>query len=471
MNLNDFQKNYPEFIYKSCGWKIENGDLVAGFCFVMGDIEFNPRLIIRGVDGPQIEKIGKDKISNLVFNMGMAEIPTYWKTACAPKIIVEAGYLDKAQIAFWRDLIENGMVQFSYENKLKFLKPDIETKNKKPADFPVIKQKFKDRYLVPMGGGKDSVVTLELLRAGGKDTATFELNPADNLRPLMAIAGGRNIIVERIIDKKLIELNRQGFLNGHTPFSSILSFLGVALAALFDYTFVAISQERSSNEGNVVYRQRTVNHQYSKTFEFENKFRKYSEKYLAKKTEYFSFLRPFYELQIAKIFSNYPKYFSTFLSCNKSFTLAARQQARCASAKRQASVAGWCGNCPKCLFMFAALYPFIGRSETVKIFGKNLFDEAILAPLMAQLLGESVFKPFECVGTFAEVRVAFYLSLKREKSEGGDLPVLLGAFENEYLPNYRGIEKNSQKILADWNNKNNLPNSLKAAVKLSLRDK
>jgi hypothetical protein len=461
MDLKEAQKKYPEFTYKNSGWAIENGDLVAGFCFSMGDIEFNPRLIIRGIDGSQIEKIGKDKISNLVFNMGMAEIPTYWKTACSPKIIVEAGYLDKIQIAFWRDLIENGMVQFSYENKLAFLKPDIKTKIKKPADSPVIKQNFKDRYLVPMGGGKDSAVSLELLRAAGKDIATFELNPADNLRPFMAIAAGRNITVERMIDKRLIELNRQGFLNGHTPFSSILSFLGVALAAMFDYKFVAISQERSSNEGNVTYRHRTVNHQYSKTFEFENKFREYSKKYLAKNIGYLSFLRPLYELQIAKIFSNYPKYFSTFISCNKSFTLAARAS----------GAAGWCGNCPKCLFMFAALYPFIGREETVKIFSKNLFDDAHLAPLMAQLLGESIYKPFECVGTFGEARTAFYLSLKRAKSEGTGLPVLLGAFEKEYLPKYRGIEKNSQKILAAWNGKNNLSGPLKAVVKSSLRDK
>lgn len=461
MNLKEAQEKYPEFIYKSCGWKVENGDFIAGFSFIMGDIEFNPNIVIRGVDAVRIEKIGPAAVSNLVFNMGLAEIPTYWKTACAPKIIVAAGYLDKVQISFWRDLIENGMVQFSYENKLPFLKPEFEIKCAKPSRSPLIRQKMKDRYLVPMGGGKDSVVTLELLRAAGKDTATFELNPADNLRPLMAVADGRNIIAQRSIDRKLIELNRQGFLNGHTPFSSVLSFLGVALAALFDYKFVAISQERSSNEGNVKYRGRTVNHQYSKTFGFENKFRGYSKKYLAKNIEYFSFLRPLYELQIARIFSNYPKYFPDFLSCNKSFTLAARA----------AGAAGWCGNCPKCLFMFAALFPFIGRHETAKILGKNLFEDANLIPLMSELLGESVCKPFECVGTFDEARAAFYLSRERSKDEGGGLPVLLARFQKEYLPKYRGIEKNVPKIMSSWNGKNNLPAPLRVAVRSSLRDK
>ena len=100
-----------------------------------------------------------------------------------------------------------------------------------------------------------------------------------------------------------------------------------------------------------------------------------------------------------------------------------------------------------------------------------MFSSEKLVRSYKELCDIEGFKPFECVGTFAEARAAFYLSLKRAKNESGGLPVLLGAFENEYLPKYRGIEKNSQKILDAWNGKNNLPGSLKAAVKSFLRDK
>jgi len=41
-------------------------------------------------------------------------MPTYWKTVCAPKIIIRAGYLDKNQIKFWSEFIFkwNGPVFF-----------------------------------------------------------------------------------------------------------------------------------------------------------------------------------------------------------------------------------------------------------------------------------------------------------------------------------------------------------------------
>jgi UDP-N-acetyl-alpha-D-muramoyl-L-alanyl-L-glutamate epimerase len=309
MELEFLQKKYPEFVYDKFEWNIAGGDLVATFDFFLGDIEFNPSVTIRGIDVRRIEKIGKPAIDSLVFNMGLAEIPSYWKAACPPRIVVRAGYLDKVQADFWSDLIAN-MGQFFYENNLPFIKPKFYVVCAKPAKYPAaFKSKPARRYLVPMGGGKDSLVTLEVLREAKNELKTFTLNANMALKQVISITGQTNIFVERRIDKKIIELNNQGYLNGHTPFSSILAVLGVCLAALFDCRYVAISQERSSNEGNAKYRSRTVNHQYTKTFEFENKFRRYSRKYLAANIDYFSFLRPLYEIQIAEIFSRYPEYF------------------------------------------------------------------------------------------------------------------------------------------------------------------
>ena len=232
----------------------------------------------------------------------------------------------------------------------------------------------------------------------------FLLNPTNPQFTLIkkaglpAQAGAKNpITVFRVIDPRLLELNRQGFLNGHTPFSAYLAFLGILTASLFDFKFIAFSNERSSNEGNVKYKGKIINHQYSKSFEFEKKFREYTKKYLAKDMEYFSFLRPLYELQIAKIFAKYPKYFGVFLSCN---------EARKTRSGKQKPTGKWCGKCSKCLFVYVILSPFIKPKTLEKIFRKNLLKDQSLAPLMDRLTGKRGFKPFECVGTPREVAAA-----------------------------------------------------------------
>ncbi|MCU0653003.1 MAG: hypothetical protein MUD10_01980 [Candidatus Pacebacteria bacterium] len=453
MDLGFLQKKYPEFVYENYFWKTASGDLTAVFRFTMGDIEFSPEIVIRGVDKRRIAKIGKSVVDNLVFHMGLAEIPSYWKSACPPTVVIRAGYMDKKQTAFWSDLIAN-MGQFFYENDLPFIKPEFRVECAKIKPYPAaFKDKVSDRCLVPLGGGKDSLVTLEVLRDAKKQLATFTLNANAALVRVAVASEARNIAVERKIDKKIVELNKLGYLNGHTPFSAILSVMSVGLAAIFDCNQVAISQERSSNEGNVKYRNRTVNHQYTKTFDFENKFREYAKKYLVSRVDYYSFLRPLYELQIAGIFARRGKYFDTFLSCNRSFTISAREN-RIDS--------GWCGKCSKCLSIFSMLYPFVGKEAAVKIFGRDMFDDAGMLETMRELTGQSAVKPFECVGTREESLVAFYLS---SKVNSGRKPYLLEYFEKNILPHQRNMERRAKKILTSWNKNHNLPKPFAARLK------
>jgi UDP-N-acetyl-alpha-D-muramoyl-L-alanyl-L-glutamate epimerase len=283
----------------------------------------------------------------------------------------------------------------------------------------------------------------------------FTLNANMALKRLVETTGVKNVFIERKIDKKIIELNKEGFLNGHTPFSSILSILGAVLAVLFNCKYIAISQERSSNEGNVEYLGRIVNHQYSKTLEFENKFRKYCQKYIATGLDYFSSLRPLYELQVTKIFSRYPQYFSVFLSCNKDSTVLRREN--------NINI-GWCGNCPKCLCIFAMLYPFVGEKEIISIFGQNLFDNEKLLPIMMELVGEGTtsFKPFECVGTIRETLTAFYLSFKKAPAMK---PYLLKMFEELVLPKYPEIDKQVAQTIEAWTDEHNIPEDLAKLLK------
>lgn len=436
--ITALRKKYPLFIYKDYSWKKEKNSLSVNFDFqIPPDISFKPKLKIKNL--PQ-RKIKEEVLDNFIFHLGLVEMISYWKATCSPKIKILAGKLNKDQIKWWQHLIRKGMGQFFYENKINFKEKNflrIETVNENKRKIAKDREKKKEKVIVPIGGGKDSVVTLELMKNlfEKKDIYCFSLNPKMPAQKIMKIFGCRNkIIVERKIDKKLLSLNQMGFLNGHTPFSAYLAFLSKTIAYLLNVKYIAFSNERSSNEGNVKYLGEIINHQYSKSLDFEKRFREYSKKYLSKEIEYFSFLRPLYEIQIAERFSHYREYFHAFLSCNEAF--------KTDSGKKKPT-GTWCGKCPKCLFVFTSLYPFVEEKELVSIFQKNLFQNKNLIPLMQKLIGERGFKPFECVGTKKESLVAFYLSWKKARSKNYPL---LRYFEKNILPKHENIEKEVNSI-------------------------
>jgi hypothetical protein len=463
MQFRELRKKYPKFIYEKYSWRTSKRNLNISFSFkIKPDIDFKPRVIIKNVPLSKIKSFNKNVLDNLIFHLGLIELFSYWKATSSSKIKIEAGPLSKEQIKWWKNLIIDGMGQFFYENNINFRDSSflkiITEKNNKTESYP---GRLKNRVLVPIGGGKDSVVTLEILKKAKKRINCFALKPIPASKKTMELGDCKKpIIVSREIDKKLLELNQKGFLNGHTPFSAYLAFLSVLLGVIFDYKYAAFSNERSSNEGNVKYLDKVINHQYSKTFDFEEKFRSYSKKYLVKEVEYFSFLRPLYEIQISKLFSRFPKYFALFLSCNQAYKTY---------SGRKSPLGGWCCKCPKCLFIFASLYPFLETKKLIKIFGKNLFEEKELLPLMLRLIGEKDFKPFECVGTKKESQIAFYLGWKKARGRASSkLPYLLDYFENKVLPRYPNLEKDSKKIMNSWDKKHNLPKELKKILKGTL---
>jgi 7-cyano-7-deazaguanine synthase in queuosine biosynthesis len=425
MKIKTLRKKYPKFVYSSFDFKLKKKGLEICFDFkIEPDIQFSPKVLIEGINEKEVKRVGERALKNLIFNLGMIEALSYWKATCSPKIEILAGDLNKEQIRWWRNLIFKGMGQFFFENKINFLERNFLKIESFGEKFERFEGKLNEnKILVSVGGGKDSVVTIEYLKKMKKDLILFCLNPNENQKKIIKISGiKKKIFVKREIDKKLLELNRRGFLNGHTPFTAYLCFLSVLVAVLKDCKFIAFSNEKSSNEGNVKYLGRIINHQYSKSEEFEKKFRFYSKKYLAKNVECFSLLRNLYEIEISALFSQFPQYFNAFLSCNVAFQT---------NSGTKKPIKKWCGKCSKCLFVFASLYPFIGE-RVIKIFRKNLFEDKKLLPLMLQLIGKKKFKPFECVGTKKESFLAFKLSLERWKRENKKLPFLLKKFQDLY---------------------------------------
>jgi hypothetical protein len=272
--------------------------------------------------------------------------------------------------------------------------------------------------LIPVGGGKDSIVTLELLKEFKSNNYLYLIGQRRASLDTAITAGYQSdhvIEAQRTIDLALLELNRQGYFNGHTPFSAIVAFSAVLTAYLNGIDEVVLSNESSANEPTVEqYCGLEINHQYSKSFEFEQDFKCYVSKYLPFAANYYSLLRPYSELQIAWLFSKLgQKYWSVFKSCN----VGLKQNK-------------WCCNCPKCLFVYIILSPFLSETELTSIFGENLLLKKSLQETRKQLQGISANKPFECVGSKNEVNLALK-NLKNAGSHSDEFMRELHNFDTE----------------------------------------
>lgn len=408
---NTLRQTFPEFVYDSYHYDVQPDGLHIGFLFKLNDqLQFRPTAFFPNRPFLDFNQ-PKEWLDTLVFHIGMIELISYWKSVCSPVVRVKCGSLDEEQIAFWKNLYFHGLGEFFYTNGIRSTLDDFMTIvcegeplcNANSLSTLVL----NNSYLIPIGGGKDSVVTLEALPEG----RPLIMNPRGATISCAEIGGypiDEVLVVKRTIDPLLLDLNSKGCLNGHTPFSAMLAFYSLLAMLLSGNKNVALSNESSANESTVL--GTTVNHQYSKSYEFEQDFRHYVSRFISPEFNYFSFLRPLSELQIAMLFSAYEKYFPVFKSCNAGSKLDI-----------------WCGNCAKCLFAYIILSPFILPRQLNAIFGKSMLDEMALQREFDELVGRSETKPFECVGTVDEVNSALSMTIARWYNDNS-MPALLRGY-------------------------------------------
>ncbi len=407
MNFAELRKKIDNISYDGFSCKENEKDVEINYFYTLGEYRFVHKISILKKKFFIMENI-KDK-DIFLFNLGMVELISYYKLACPKRVILRAGCLNDDQKEFWKKLFYKGLGEFRFVNNIDVSYDEfVDFENATKLQFRKSQVDKLSGNLVPIGGGKDSVVTIELLKAQGGDNTCFIINPRGATTDTVNVAGYKmedSVEVIRKIDPKLIELNNEGFLNGHTPFSASLAFLGIFCALLSGKEFVVLSNESSANEATD--EETGANHQYSKSLEFEIDFVKYVEKYINSHIKYFSLLRGMRELDIAKKFSEYKQYHKIFRSCNVGSKNGGNE---------------WCGECPKCLFVYIMLAPFMERDELVDIFGHDLLDDAKLQHYFNQLIGKEKTKPFECVGTRAEVNEAVNMIRNKYKD---NLPRLL----------------------------------------------
>jgi len=214
--FQELRKAYPFFVFQSYSIFKTKTNLRISFLFELGDrFSFRPELEIPFRDFYTMNKIPDMVLENLVFQIGMVELISYWKTACPPKVLVRAGYLDKEQIAWWKKLYYNGLGEFFYLNGIQTDKDSFMEIVPEGGPKEISTVFLNDeQVLVPVGGGKDSVVSLELLKNNGLAVKPFLLNPRKAALRTIKIAGFStpgSVVVNRRLDPQLLDLNKTGF--------------------------------------------------------------------------------------------------------------------------------------------------------------------------------------------------------------------------------------------------------------------
>ena len=376
---------------------------------------------------------------------------SYYKAWIPPRIEIDNGAVDEATASLLDELYVHGLAEFAYRNgldlrkRIAFPRFSIRDDNlsssfrsrPESSDFathgagsgPIPGRDDKEtnsvelphRTLVPIGGGKDSVVVVEALKAIGAEASAVWVGNSPLIASVAARTGLPMLNISRELSSVLFEYNRMGAYNGHIPVTAINSAILTAAAILYGFDSIAFANERSASSATLEYEGREVNHQWSKGWAFERAFAAYVHSHVATDLDYFSLLRPFSELAVTRAFAKLGgAYFDAFSSCNRNFRILGPKPAD-----------RWCGHCPKCHFVFLALAPFLPKPRLLAIFGRNLLDDESQAAGFDALIEYRDHKPFECVGEAMEARAAFaVLNTRPEWREDA----LVARFREEIAP-------------------------------------
>lgn len=362
---------------------------------------FREVLTIPWVTAARWKTVPKKLLDRTLQTLHLALGVSYWKMYCPPELVIKPGAWTSVQLDFWKGVYTQGMGEFYYKNQIDFRDlVHIRAETLVDEVLPIVRVQ-KPRCLVPIGGGKDSAVTAQLLQECKIPFDTFTMGSSPIQEAFIEALGASWKRIDRQLDPLMIARGKaKEVYNGHVPVSLIYFFTSLLAAVLGDYRYVVFSNEKSANMGNVKYLGMEVNHQWSKSLECEQQVRRYLATYVTPGIEIFSLLRPLHEIEIARRFFAYGNYFSLISSCNRNFVVSSQPP----KAERGAY---WCGACPKCAFVFAIFAAFLPKTELCEMFGKDLFADEVLLPLYQELLGLKGMKPFECVGLPEEVLVAF----------------------------------------------------------------
>lgn len=408
------RERVARFRFVDASWDAGSGEARLAYAFDDGPLLVE---IIRFPDAPApADAVAFDRALRLAHWIAGV---SYFKAAVPGEIVCDNGAPDADTAALLTAVYTDGLAEFAWRN-------DIDLRGR--VHFPLADAApaarsavtLPRRSLVAIGGGKDSLVSAELLRSAREGQRLFWVGDSPLIAAVAAHTGLPTLNIQRRLAPELFEYNRQGALNGHIPVTAINSAIGVMAAVLYGYDAVVFSNEHSASSATLEHDGRVVNHQWSKGYDFERSFAALVRTGIAGDLDYYSLLRPLSELAVTRQFASLVRYHQHFSSCNRNFRiLGAKPRER------------WCGQCPKCHFVFLALAPFLPKPALVQIFGRNLLDDAALVGDFDALIEWNAHKPFECVGEGIESRVA--LAQLAQRAEWRE-DAIVRRFRREILP-------------------------------------
>lgn len=430
---------------------IDGGTVRLEFTFTCGDRTFRPTVEITGLRPDEAARAASPAARRIIKALAIVEAASYWKATVSPVIEIGLGLADQDEAAWWEKFWIPAMGEFFYRNGIDFTGPGFlrvtiapaasrtePVGTASPAGFAP--SAGEGRPLVMFSGGKDSLALTYALKDGPVDF--FLYNPTASQRTLaQSLAGGGRVTeVHRAVLPELLAMNDSGeFLNGHTPYSAYLALAAMLAGYLRGNDVVVAGNSRSDDEPNVAaYHGVPVNHQWTKSAEYEQALRQYAARWLPGAPLYCSPLRPLYELQVIRSLSaRMADYFAT-QSCNK------------------LKGHGWCRACAKCAWVYLATTALFGREMATAKVGGDLLADPGLSRLYLAMAGLDGDKPFECTGTELEVRAAVV-----EAAGHGDTPALTACLNDPAVSATRPLEA----VLKDWGNDKLLPQALKERVR------
>ncbi len=380
---------------------------------------------------------------------------SYYKAAVPQDIRIDGYEIDADTAALLETIYLNGLGEFAYRNGLNLhgkitfpvggpsgpsfaetVPPGKEIGAEAPPTVPparAVALGLREHALVAIGGGKDSLVSIEALRGIDIEQTVTWIGGSQLIKACAERTGLPTLNLGRQLAPELFDYNRQGAWNGHIPVTAVNSAILVFAAVLLGVDQVVFSNERSASYGSMIEGTGEVNHQWSKGWAFEQAFGDYVQRHVAADLKYYSLLRPLSELAVARQFAKTDRYDAYFSSCNRNFHILGERP-----------VNRWCGVCPKCHFVFLALAPFMPKPRLVGIFGRNLLDDASQIGGYDALLEYRDHKPFECVGEGKESRAAMaWLSERPEWREDE----IVERFAREIRPQLSSLEQQIAPLL------------------------
>jgi UDP-N-acetylmuramoylalanine--D-glutamate ligase len=391
------------FVFTACGYDPATGAARLGYRFDNGP-ELVERITFPHAPWPSDASHQAAFGRALELLHGIAGV-SYYKAGLSPAMRFDNPAVGSALGAFLAQVYVQGLGEFGHVNGLDVAArvhfPAVDTDEGPSAPQPLV---LPERALVAMGGGKDSLVGLDLLRQAGVDVRPACIGGSLLIAETVREAGLPLLRIGRELAPELAAMNRAGAWNGHVPVTAINSAILLCAAILYGCRYVVFSNERSADEATLHAADgREINHQYSKGSAFEGAFRAQIARRVSPAIEYFSVLRPFSELAVVQRFSALTAFHGVYSSCNRNFHLDGPRLA-----------GRWCRDCPKCRFAALSLALFLEPAEVRAILGGDLLDDPGQEEGFRALCQLGRDKPFECVGEAGESRAALAALAGRE---------------------------------------------------------